>query len=233
MAKATTVRFTDEMFARLDQASAQTGMPINSIVVAACLEWMARYIERPPAAGIPPLAVAGLAAAPRWATLRRAVELAGVKRSPAPVYPFERFTATAQNMLMNAQAEAKGAAHSYIGTEHLLLASFAETSSQSAIVLANLGVSETAVRATVEKVLGGEKKVEVRDRIVPTQRVKKVMELAFKLCSAAGQPRVSTGHILLALSTEGHGVAAQVLNDMGATKEQIESALDQVPEPEA
>ena len=41
MAKATTVRFTDEVYQRLDQASTRTGMPVNSIVVAACLELMA------------------------------------------------------------------------------------------------------------------------------------------------------------------------------------------------
>ena len=38
MAKATTVRFTDELYQRLDVASARTGLPVNSIVIAACLE---------------------------------------------------------------------------------------------------------------------------------------------------------------------------------------------------
>ncbi|MFI4972744.1 MAG: hypothetical protein ACHP7H_08690, partial [Hyphomicrobiales bacterium] len=54
MAKATTVRFTDEIFARLDQASARTGMPVNSIVIAACLEWMQRHTPVPsqPAMGV-------------------------------------------------------------------------------------------------------------------------------------------------------------------------------------
>ncbi len=226
MPKATTVRLTDEMFARLDQASAQTGMPINSIVVAACLEWMSRHLAGPlPVATILP-------AAPRWATLRRAVELAGVKRSTSSVYPFERFTATAQKMLTHAQGEAKAAGHAYIGTEHLLLAAFADSSSESAAVLATLGVSEGAARATIDKVLRG-KKLAPRDRIVPTARVKKVIELAFKLCGAAGQPRVTSGHILLALSIEGQGIAAHVLSDLGASKENIESALDQVLEPEA
>ena len=220
MPKATTVRFTDEMFARLDQASSQTGMPINSIVIAACLEWIARHIGRPvPIAAVP-------TAAPRWATLRRAVELATAKRGSAPVYPFERFTTTAQKMLTDGQAEAQRTGYSYIGTEHLLVAAFANPESQSAKVLALLGVSEGAVRATIEKVLRGKKKPAARDRIVPTARVKLVIELAFKLCAAAAQPRVSTGHMLLALSAEGEGIAAHVLNDVGATKEQIESALD-------
>lgn len=225
MPKATTVRFTDEMFARLDQASAQTGMPINSIVVAACLEWMSRHLAGPL------LAAPVLTAAPRWATLRRAVELAGAKRSSTSVYPFERFTTTAQKMLTDARAEAQRISHSYIGTEHLLLAAFAEPGSHSATILSNIGVSEAAVRTTIEKVLR-DKKLAPRDRIIPTSRVKKVIELAFKLCGAAAEPRVTTGHMLLALSTEGQGIAAHVLDDLGATKERIESALDQLPEPE-
>ena len=47
MTKATTIRFTDDVFARLDQASSWTGMPVNSIVVAACLEWMQRHSPDP------------------------------------------------------------------------------------------------------------------------------------------------------------------------------------------
>jgi ATP-dependent Clp protease ATP-binding subunit ClpC len=227
VAKATTVRFTDAMFARLDQASAQTGMPINSIVVAACLEWMSRHIERSvPLVGVEEHAV------PRWATIRRAIERASASRSTSSVYPFERFTTTAQKTLTVAQSEAQKAGHSYIGTEHLLLAAFADPSSHSAQTLAAIAVSEGSVRAMIDKVLRGEKKLAAVDRIIPTARVKKVIELAFRLCDTAGDTRVSTGHMLLALATEGHGIAANVLKDVGASREQIELTLDQLTEPE-
>src|SRR5260370_35984201 len=97
MPKATTVRFTDEMFARLDQASARTGMPVNSIVIAACLEWMQRHTPGEPSGQVefpaerPRLTVPSLAAAPVWSTMRRALEPAVAKRQPAgddPVQPF-------------------------------------------------------------------------------------------------------------------------------------------------
>ena len=90
MAKATTVRFTEEMFGRLDQASARTGMPVNSIVIAACLEWMQRHtpvtnlsmpgVELPSTEGMPFAVPFGVP--PRWATIRRAVEQAMLKRAP-------------------------------------------------------------------------------------------------------------------------------------------------------
>src|SRR5207244_9276682 len=120
MPKATTIRFTDEVFARLDQASARTGMPVNSIVVAACLEWLTLHVER---AADQATQQIGVTPAPRWATIRRALEQA-VGKAPSRVYPFAHFTEHAQKLLMVAQAEAEKHGHSYIGTEHLLLACF-------------------------------------------------------------------------------------------------------------
>ncbi len=229
MAKATTVRFTEEVFARLDQASARTGLPVNSIVVAACLEWLALHVERTAAiVGLEQLG-AKPAAAPRWATVRRAVRQAiGGKSS---VYPFEQFTKHAQEFLVAAQAEAQKHGHSYIGTEHLLLASFANPEFHSAQVLVRLGIEYTSVEAKLDILLGREK-FEWRDRIVPTQRVKKIIELAFQLSSNAGETRVGTHHVLLALSKEGYGIAAHVLNDFGATLDKIEREVSQLTEPE-
>jgi hypothetical protein len=237
MPRATTVRFTDEMFARLDQASARTGMPVNSIVIAACLEWMQRHT---PASRTEPGAdvqVTGweqrsITVPPRWATLRRAVGVAVGKRATTGMYPFERFTSNAKNLLTLAQTEALKAGYSYIGTEHMLLAGFGESDFQSAKILAALSVDEAAARLAVSQVLG-KKKPAVPTKIIPTSRVKIVIELAFKLCGAAGDPRVSTGHVLLALATEGQGIAAHVLKDLGATRNRIESELAQLTEPES
>ena len=227
MPKATTVRFTDEMFARLDQASARTGMPVNSIVIAACLEWMSRHAPeqaRPADQFVPPHPP------PRWATIRRAVKLASTKHG-RPVYPFERFTATAEAMLTASQAEADKSGMHYIGTEHLLLACFADPVSQAARALHWLEVSEQEVRKRLEELIGRERRT-VAQRMVPTSRVKKVVELAFKFCGSAHEPRVSTGHLLLALSAEGEGIAARVLRELGAPVERIESALDVIRDPE-
>ncbi len=235
MPKATTVRFTDELFARLDQASARTGMPVNSIVIAAVLEWMQRHTPTP---GEPRLEVESSprlqlqTVPPRWATLRRAVELAVGKRSAPGTYPFERFTASAQKLLTLAQAEALEASHSFIGTEHMVLAAFEDAAFQSAKILAALQVDEGAARAEIEKMVG-QPKATTRTHIVPTSRVKSVIETAFRLCDAVGDPRVSTGHVLLALAAEGEGIGSQVLNNLGATKERVEAELAQLTEPEA
>jgi hypothetical protein len=243
MAKATTVRFTDELFGRLDQASARTGLPVNSIVIAACLDWLQRHSPPMDAPLGGPLLLSpdmlregsGMpqaVAAPRWATLRRAVEQAVGKRLQAATYPFGGFTPSAQKLLTLAQTEALKAGYSYIGTEHLLLAAFGEADFYSAKILKELGVEEAAVRSALDNLLA-KKKPATPTKIIPTSRVKVVIELAFKLCLTAGDPRVSTGHVLLALSSEGKGIAAHVLNDLGATRQRIDSALAQLSEPEA
>src|SRR5216683_884945 len=157
MPKATTVRFTDEMFGRLDQASARTGMPVNSIVIAACLEWMERHTPAPGKSRIdvePTTYLQRLTVPPRWATLRRAVEVAVGKGASSGMYPFERFTSKAKSFLTLSQTEALTAGYSYIGTEHMLLAAFGDPDFQSAKVLAALGVEEEGIAAHVLKDLG-------------------------------------------------------------------------------
>jgi ClpA/ClpB-like protein len=220
MAKATTVRFTDEVYQRLDQASARTGMPVNSIVVAACLEWMQRHTPEQGWQPAGPMSMA-LPAAPRWSTIRRAIRQAG--RAPA-MYPFERFSEQAKKLLTHAQEEAERGGVSFIGTEHLLLACFAQQEFQSWQILDSLDVDASAARTAVDKAIAGARPKGIAN-FVPTSRVKKVIEMAFNICSSMTHPRVGTGHLLLALSAEGEGIGARVLNDLGATPERIDEAL--------
>ncbi len=237
MAKATTVRFTDELFARLDQASARTGLPVNSIVIAACLDWLQRHTPptEPPTGAPAPLWPEGapLMQAPRWATLRRAVELAARPLSRhLETYPFNRFTDSAKELLMLAQVEAEKSGFSYIGTEHLLLASFNNAEFLSAKTLVALGIKHAEAGAAIDKAIGDKRPAE-RSRIIPTSRVKRVIQIAFSLCSSMGDPRVGTNHLLLALATERDGIAAHVLKDLGATTERILAEMALLTEPEA
>ncbi|HSR25492.1 MAG TPA: hypothetical protein VLW53_18200, partial [Candidatus Eisenbacteria bacterium] len=43
--KSTTVRFAEPVYRELETASSLTGLPINSIVTVACMEWLQRNIE--------------------------------------------------------------------------------------------------------------------------------------------------------------------------------------------
>jgi hypothetical protein len=241
MPRASTVRFTEEMYARLDQASARTGLPVNSIVIAACLDWLQRHtppMEFP--VGGPHLLSpdvlrqsSAFKQAPRWATLRRAVELAAKPLARHPgIYPFDRFSENAKELLTLAQLEAEESGFSYIGTEHLLLACFCKAKFHSAKALTALGIKQEEVRAAIDKAIG-DKRQEQLARITPTSRVKRVIEIAFNLCGSMGDAHVGTNHLLLALFTENDGIAAHVLKDLGATKERIVSEMSALSEPEA
>jgi len=136
------------------------------------------------------------------------------------MYPFERFSEGAKKALTLTQEEAEAAHHSYIGTEHLLLGLLREGEGLAARVLDNLGVEIGAVRSTIASVLGQNERIIIQ-QIIPTSRVKTVIELAFEEARRTGAGSVGTVHLLLGLLIEGEGIAAHVLQDLGVTLEVV------------
>jgi ATP-dependent Clp protease ATP-binding subunit ClpA len=62
---------------------------------------------------------------------------------------FERFTDPARAVVVEAQSQARGLGHHWIGTEHLLLAVLARPDSPVTRAMEDLGITEDAVRARV------------------------------------------------------------------------------------
>jgi nucleoside-diphosphate-sugar epimerase len=143
------------------------------------------------------------------------------------MYPFERFTERAKRVLSLAQQEAERAHHSYIGTEHLLLGLMREEGCLAAKALANLGVENNEVRAVIASVIGGKERILIQQRI-PTSRVKQVIELSFEEARKMGNNHVGTEHLLLGLLVEGEGIAAHLLQDLGATLEKVRPEIDRL-----
>jgi len=143
------------------------------------------------------------------------------------LYPFERFTERAKKVLTLAQEEAERSHHSYIGTEHLLLGLLREGEGLAAKVLNNLGVEINKVRATIESVLGRNERIIIQ-QIIPTSRVKKVIEISFEEARRMGNNYVGTEHLLLGLLIEGEGIAAHVLEDLGANLEKVRGEIDRL-----
>jgi flavin reductase (DIM6/NTAB) family NADH-FMN oxidoreductase RutF len=141
------------------------------------------------------------------------------------MYPFERFGDDGKLALQMAQEEAARAHHSYIGTEHLLLGLLRVQEGVAPKVLADLGVNMGAVRKAITSILGASERA-LSEGIIPTSRVKKVIEIAFEEARRMGHGHVSTGHMLLALVVEGEGIAAHVLKDFGATRDVVRAAVE-------
>src|SRR5579872_2481630 len=150
------------------------------------------------------------------------------------MYPFERFTEDAKRVLTLAQQEAERSRHSYIGTEHLLLALLRQPG-VAQNVLSSMGVQEAEVRKAVALVLGRDERILIQ-QIIPTSRVKRVIEISFEQARLMGSNFVDTGHLLLGLVLEGEGIAARVLEDLGAAADRVvplvASAQSPRPEPE-
>ena len=143
------------------------------------------------------------------------------------MYPFERFTERAKKVLTLAQEEAERSHHSYIGTEHLLLGLLREGEGLAAKVLNNLGVEIGKVRQTIDSVLGRNERIIIQ-QIIPTSRVKKVIEISFEEARRMGHNYVGTEHLLLGLLIEGEGIAAHVLEDLGANLEKVRSEIERL-----
>ena len=143
------------------------------------------------------------------------------------MYPFERFSEKAKRVLALAQDEAEKAHHSYIGTEHVLLGLLREGDGLAASILANLGVEIDKVRSEIQATLGRNERVIVQQTI-PTSRVKKVIEIAFEEAKLMSDTHVGTEHLLLGLQIEGEGIAARVLEDLGATLEKVRAQIGEL-----
>ncbi len=132
----------------------------------------------------------------------------------------DRFTEQAQQVMKLAGEEALRFNHNYIGTEHILLGLVRVGDSIAAQVLANLYVELHKVRSAVEFIIGRSGQLVVGD-IGLTPRAKKVLELSLDEARRMGQQQVGPEHLLLGLVREGEGIAAGVLESMGASLEQV------------
>ncbi|MBS3940797.1 MAG: ATP-dependent Clp protease ATP-binding subunit [Actinobacteria bacterium] len=140
---------------------------------------------------------------------------------------FERFTDRARRVVVLAQEEARMLNHNYIGTEHILLGLIHEGEGVAAKALESMSISLEAVRSQVTEIIG-------RGQTAPaghipfTPRAKKVLELSLREALQLGHNYIGTEHILLGLIREGEGVAAQVLQKLGADLNRVRQQVIQL-----
>ena len=114
--------------------------------------------------------------------------------------------------------------HNYIGTEHVLLGLIHEGEGVAAKALESLGISLEAVRSQVEEIIG-QGQAAPTGHIPFTPRAKKVLELSLREALQLGHNYIGTEHILLGLIREGEGVAAQVLQKLGADLNRVRTQV--------
>lgn len=135
---------------------------------------------------------------------------------------FERFTEKAIKVIMLAQEEARRLGHNFVGTEQILLGLIGEGTGIAAKTLKTMGINLKDTRIEVEKIIGrGSGFVAVEIPFTP--RAKRVLELSWDEARQLGHNYIGTEHLLLGLIREGEGVAARVLENLGADLNKIRS----------
>ena len=140
---------------------------------------------------------------------------------------FERFTDRARRVVVLAQEEARLLNHNYIGTEHILLGLLNEGEGIAAKALESLGINLSGVREQVVEIIGQGQQAPT-GHIPFTPRAKKVLELSLREALQLGHNYIGTEHILLGLIREGEGVAAQVLQKLGAELQKVRQTVIQL-----
>jgi ATP-dependent Clp protease ATP-binding subunit ClpC len=140
---------------------------------------------------------------------------------------FERFTDRGRRVVVLAQEEARMLNHNYIGTEHILLGLLRERDGVGAKALESLSVRLDEVRRQVEEIVG-QGRAAPTGHIPFTPRAKKVLELSLREGLQLGHNYIGTEHILLGLIREGEGVAAQVLQKLGADLNRVRQTVIQL-----
>jgi ATP-dependent Clp protease ATP-binding subunit ClpA len=153
---------------------------------------------------------------------------------------FERFTANARRAVVTAQEEARELNHSYIGTEHILLALLRrpdplpnEEDGVAPAILEEFGMSREGVREEVIAKVGLGKGKAKPGHIPFTPRAKKVLELALREALQLHHNYIGTEHLLLGLIREDEGVAVQIMRQHVDLLALRAAVLDRLPAGEA
>ncbi len=141
----------------------------------------------------------------------------------------ERFHESAKRTLVRAGLEARALNHSFIATEHVLLALAHDETTTAGAALRAHGINRRRVRKRVLRLVDrGPDTVTGPTAFSP--RVREVIEIALlgRFWDALPMPEPSPVRdqgLLLALLLHGDGIAAEVLRELGVTIDTLANAL--------
>lgn len=209
--RATTIRFSDPIYQRLERASKYSGLPINAIVTAACMEWLRQQFPAP-------IEVESTDDASDSAALERL--LRGHRR--------ETLLLLAQDLrdaLLRAEAEARRYRHEAIGTEHLLLGIVAEQAGPGAQALRQVEIDANKVQLAFDFIVGrGQQPVGSELRL--STRAAQAIERAAHTVRERQAGEVDTAYLLLALCDDEESLALRLVESLGGSANELRAVLD-------
>ena len=128
---------------------------------------------------------------------------------------YDRFSRESMEIIAISQEEAEEWRHSYVGTEHLLLAFLKVKGGDVQRFLTSHGTTYAKVAALLESEKGhGEVRLSADD-LEPTPRLKHVMKISFEEARRAGLNTIRPEHLLMGMLREGEGTGAAILLHLG------------------
>jgi len=129
---------------------------------------------------------------------------------------YDRFSRESMEIIAIAQEEAEEWRHSYVGTEHLLLAFLKIPGSDVHRFLTSHDVTYEKVVGFLEEEKGrGDVRLSADD-LEPTPRLKRVMKISFEEARRSGLNTIRPEHLLMGMLREGDGTGATILQQLGA-----------------
>jgi len=128
---------------------------------------------------------------------------------------YDRFSRESMEIIAVSQEEAEEWRHSYVGTEHLLLAFLKISGSDVQRFLTTHDVTYDSIASLLEEEKGrGDVRLSADD-LEPTPRLKRVMKISFEEARRAGLNTIRPEHLLMGMLREGEGTGALILNQLG------------------
>lgn len=135
----------------------------------------------------------------------------------------ESFTKKAGNVINKAFLHAGRLGHTYMGSEHLLLALAGEQGSTSSGIFKVCGIKEEHILYRINMLVGRGEPCAV-DRSALTPSAKRIIENAFIISSESGGRLAGTEHLLLALLRERNCTAVKIIEDIGGSVSGLSNA---------
>ena len=125
------------------------------------------------------------------------------------------FTIKAENALNKAVSVAEELGHTYIGSEHILLALMQDDTSCAYILLKKNKVTEEKITVAIKEYsgIGAVSKLTSKDT---TPKCRKILENSYKCAKKYSAQKIGTEHILLAILEERECVASKILTKIEA-----------------
>ncbi len=139
-----------------------------------------------------------------------------------------KFSIRVQQVIQHAREEALRLGNDYIDTEHLLLGLLRLSEGLAVTIIKNLGSDLQELRESIEEFIeptGATMKI---GNIPFTKRAERVLKVSYIEGKNYNSEIIGTEHLLLALTKEEEGIAAQVLQSFGITYDNIRRELDSI-----